>query len=521
MQGFLPVFSALLGIVVGIAIDSVFRLITDKKERAVSDAEKSQQAQRISALAAELAAARTEASQARDMASKSAGFESLATERERMIGVLNTDREKIVANLVEERDRALLELRQKSEAERRALGEVSQLRADLLNEKKSLAEKIALLDTAKSTLTEQFQSIASEIVDKRSKAFADENKKDLSSLLNPLREQLTDFRKKVEEAQSDSRVGVESLQELIGGLNSMNLQLSEETRNLSMALRGSSNGQGDWGELIVRSLLEKAGLREGEQFRVQETASGESNGAGRRGRPDVVLNLPGGRQLLIDSRVSLAAWSDCVNAEVESARKQAMKRHLVAVRTHIDAVSARSNKTEPGSPNFIVMFIPIEPAFLAVLQEDDAIWRHAWEKGVLLVGPTTLLFVIRIVDNLWQQEGHVRNVQEVLDRGAELYDKFVDFISDVDELGANLRKVDQCYTGVLKRLSKGPGSLVRQVESLRRLGVKSTKSLPDAVDAAELDMPVMLTPEPSEPIHPPLAEYRGRTRVSASVAESA
>jgi DNA recombination protein RmuC len=503
MEGYVSVIAALLGTVVGIAIHFVFRKITDKKEREAIDADKAQLSQRISGLAAELAGARMETTQARELAERRAGAESLASERERMISVLNSDREKIVGNLVEERDRAVNELRTKNENERRMLAEVSQLRADLLNEKKNLGEKLALLESAKKTLTDQFQTIATEIVEQRSKAFNDSNKKELDNLLLPLREQIGEFRKKVEEAQSESRTGVSTLQNLVGNLNSLNQQLAEETRNLSTALRGSAKGQGDWGELIVRNLLEKAGLREGEHFRVQESSDASTNGDRRKTRPDIVLNLPGKRHLLIDSRVPLAAWSDWVDAATDEQRRQYIKRHLAAVRTHIDGLATRAYQRPDGAepPEFVVMFIPIEPAFLAALHEDESLWRDAYDKQVLLVGPTTLLFVIRIVDSLWQQEFQVRSVQEVMDRGAVLYDKFVGFVADLEALGANLRKMDQAYSGAMKKLNEGPGNLVRQAEMLRQLGVKPGKALPRSVRmSADLDDEPLSLAEAGEPV---------------------
>ena len=483
MQGYLSLFATFLSLLVGVALGFFFRFLADRKDRAAGEAEKNNLSQRISGLAAELATARSETAQIRDHAERRAGFESLATERERMINVLNADREKIVANLVEERDRALAELRQKNESERRSLGEVSQLRADLLNEKRNLSEKLALLDTAKKTLTDQFQSLAADIVEQKSRTFADANKKDLDNLLTPLRQQIVEFRKKVEEAQSDSKVGVNTLQTLVTSLNGMNQQLAEETRNLSTALRGSAKGQGDWGELIVRNLLEKAGLREGEHFRIQESFDPAEDGNRRKRRPDVILNLPGGRHLVIDSKLSLNPWFDWVNAVSDEDRDQAMTRHLTSVRSHIDSLAARAYRKLDGleSPDFAVMFIPIEPAFLAALHEDEALWRDAYEKQVLLVGPTTLLFVIRIIDSLWQQDFRARTVEEVMDRGAALYEKFVGFATDLETLGTSLRRVDQAYAGAMKKLSEGPGNLVRQVEMLRQLGVKPGKSLPKSL----------------------------------------
>jgi DNA recombination protein RmuC len=273
----------------------------------------------------------------------------------------------------------------------------------------------------------------------------------------------------------------------------LNQQLTEEARNLSTALRGSSKAQGDWGELIVRNLLEKAGLREGEQFRVQESfdaPGADGEGSQRRMRPDVIVNLPGGRHLIIDSKVSLNAYTDSVNAETDETREEAIVRHLASVRGHVDELAQRRyhklNTLE--TPDFVVMFVPIEPAFLTALHKDENLWRYAYEREVLLVGPTTLLFVIRIVDNLWQQELQARGVREVMERGAELYDKFVGFVADLEAVGKSLRGADASYTNAMKKLSEGRGNLVRQVEMLKDLGVRSAKSLPRGLlDAAGAD----------------------------------
>jgi DNA recombination protein RmuC len=275
---------------------------------------------------------------------------------------------------------------------------------------------------------------------------------------------------------------------------------------LSTALRGSNKAQGDWGELIVRNLLEKAGLREGEQFLIQETFdSAATEDERKKARPDVILNLPGGRHLVIDSKVSLNAYADSVNAATEEERKAAMKRHISSLRQHVDGLTARKyhKLSALDSPDFVVMFVPIEPAFLAALYEDESLWRYAYEKEVLLVGPTTLLFVIRIVDNLWQQEMQARNVQEVMDRGAALYEKFVGFVSDLEAIGNNIRKVDQSYSGAMKKLSEGPGNLVRQVEMLKQLGVRSSKALPKSLlDQAGVEESLALAAETETPTFP-------------------
>jgi DNA recombination protein RmuC len=395
---------------------------------------------------------------------------------------LERSNEGLSKELVVERERARAELQARAEVERAQVAAISKLEADLDNERKNLAEKLALLESAKQSLAHQFEALAGEILEKKSKSFSEGSQKELGTLLTPLREQIKEFREKVEKAQADSNTGVTKLETLIGTLGGLNQQLSEEARNLTTALRGSSKAQGDWGELIVRNLLEKAGLREGEQFRVQETfdaADGGDNGQ-RKSRPDVIVNLPGGRHLVIDSKVSLNAYTDSVNAATEEERKSAVKRHLASVRGHVDELAARRYHKLGAleTPDFVVMFVPIEPAFLVALHEDEGLWRYAYEREVLLVGPTTLLFVIRIVDNLWQQELQARSVQDVMNRGAELYDKFVGFVSDLEAVGKSLRGADQSYSNAMKKLSEGRGNLIRQVELLKGLGVRTGKSLP-------------------------------------------
>ena len=407
-----------------------------------------------------------------------ASFEALASERQLAVG-----------RMEEERNALRKELSAKADAEPAQAARISQLEADLRNERQSLAEKLAILDNAKQALAHQFEALAGEILEKKSKSFSEGSQKELGTLLTPLKTQIEEFRKKVEEAQTDSTKGVTKLETLIGTLGGLNQQLSEEARNLTKALRGSSKAQGDWGELIVRNLLEKAGLREGEQFRVQETfdAAGDLDDRQRKSRPDVIVNLPGGRHLVIDSKVSMNAYTDSANAATEEERKAAVKRHLASTRSHVDELAAKRYHKLGAleTPDFVVMFVPIEPAFLVALHEDEGLWRYAYEKEVLLVGPTTLLFVIRIVDNLWQQELQARSVQDVMNRGAELYDKFVNFVSDLEAVGKSLRGADQSYSSAMKKLSEGRGNLIRQVELLKQLGIRTSKQMPRGLlDAA-------------------------------------
>jgi DNA recombination protein RmuC len=441
-------------------------------------AEKRLLEQRTQELLTELSVAKDALDRSKAESASRASFEALAIERQLAVG-----------RMEEERTALREELRAKAAAEPALAARISQLEADLRNERQSLAEKLAILDNAKQALAHQFEALAGEILEKKSKSFSEGSQRDIGTLLDPLKTQIEEFRKKVEEAQTDSTKGVTKLETLIGTLGGLNQQLSEEARNLTTALRGSSKSQGDWGELIVRNLLEKAGLREGEQFRVQETfdTAGDGDERQRKSRPDVIVNLPGGRHLVIDSKVSLNAYTDSTNAVTEEERKAAVKRHLASMRGHVDDLATRRYHKLAAleTPDFVVMFVPIEPAFLVALHEDEGLWRFAYEKEVLLVGPTTLLFVIRIVDNLWQQELQARSVQDVMNRGAELYDKFVNFVSDLEAVGKSLRAADQSYSSAMKKLSEGRGNLIRQVELLKQLGIRTSKQMPRGLlDAA-------------------------------------
>jgi len=465
---------AMQNLVLGVAAAFIGILLGFWLKVASGKAEKAQLERRTQELAGELTAVRAELAQSQGESAARAGFESLATERDKAIGRLETERDGLRA-----------ELQAKAVTERNQAARVSQLEAELNNERQNLAEKLALLESAKQALANQFEALAADILEKKSKSFSEGSQKELGTLLTPLRDQIKEFRDKVEKAQADSNTGVTKLETLIGTLGGLNQQLSEEARNLTTALRGSSKAQGDWGELIVRNLLEKAGLREGEQLRMQESFDAATDGDERakKQRPDVIVNLPGARHLVIDSKVSLNAYTDSVNATSELDRKAAVKRHLASVRGHVDELAAKRyhklNSLE--TPDFVVMFIPIEPAFLEALHEDEALWRYAYEKEVLLVGPTTLLFVIRIVDNLWQQELQARSVQDVMNRGAELYDKFVGFVSDLEAVGKSLRGADQSYANAMKKLGEGRGNLIRQVEMLKQLGIRTSKQMPQGL----------------------------------------
>lgn len=468
-----------IAIVVGFILGFIIRSASARRESAILEQRNRESFDALNALQRQLAQAQSESA-------SRAGFEHLAAERAGTISQLSNE----ISVLRSDLD-------YKSASETTLHARISQLEAELNNERKNLGEKIELLETAKKSLSDQFQTLATEILESKSKTFSEGSQKELGNLLSPLRMQIEEFRKKVEEAQSDSKTGVTKLETLIGTLGTLNEALTEEARNLTSALRGSAKTQGDWGEFILRDLLDKAGLREGEQYAFQQSFTGiETEGTDRTRtvRTDVIVYLPGGRNLVIDSKVSLTAYTDCVGASDDEARRLALKAHLASMRGHISSLGKAGYHKLPGieAPDFVVMFVPVEPAFLMALQSDAELWADAYKQGILLVGPSTLLYVIRIVDVLWQQERQARNVQQIMDRGTKLYEKFAGFVTDMDVIGDNLRRADQTYNSAMKKLAEGPGNLIGQVEKLKELGIRTNKSIPRklldraAVDQAEL-----------------------------------
>lgn len=483
MLSLLAGVAALIGILAGVLIRGSF-----------AKSEKDSLLERNQELSETLTKAGAALANEQAISASRAGFESLAKEREKRIGELTTELEALRAASKTSHDALRLELQTRSDTEAQSRARIAELETDLRNERENVAEKIKLLDEAKQTLANQFHALAADILDQKSKTLSEGSQKELGSLLTPLREQLAEFRNRVEKVQTDSTAGVVELKTLIGTLGTLNQALTTEAHNLATALRRDTKAQGNWGETILRNILDKSGLQEGAHYSFQQSFS-EVNADGdpvQRRQTDVVVKLPGGRHLVIDSKVSLNAYNDSVNAADERDRTDALKRHLVSVRSHFTELASRNYHSLFGiqSPDFVVMFVPIEPAFLLALQNDESLWHDAYAKGVLLSGPTTVLFVIRIVADLWRQEMQVQNVNNVMKRGAELYDKFVGFVTSLEAVGDALYRAREKYDEARGRLTTGPGNLVRQVEMLRDLGVAPKKQIPPRLlDAAGMETP--------------------------------
>ena len=355
--------------------------------------------------------------------------------------------------------------------------QIATLNTQLAQERNQNIEKIALLQNAREELSSQFKNLATDILEEKSKRFSEQNQQSLGQLLEPLKTRLQEFQGKVEQVYVQEGKDRSALAEQVRQLMELNRTVSQEANNLTRALKGSNKTQGNWGELILERVLETAGLRKGEEFDVQES---HTTGDGKRLQPDVVLHLPEDRHLVIDAKATLVAYEDYASAEDDKHRDTALKRHLDAVRAHIKGLSDKNYQDLYGlkSLDFVLMFIPIEPAFMLAVTHDRDLFMDAWNKNVLLVSPSTLLFVVRTVASLWRQEAQNRNAQDIAKRGAELYDKLAGFVEDMDSLGNRLTQAQKDYDGAISKLSTGRGNLIRQAEMLKKLGVKPNKALP-------------------------------------------
>jgi len=356
-------------------------------------------------------------------------------------------------------------------------------------ERTQTVEKLALLNEAKDQLANHFKSLANDILEEKTRRFTDQNKENMGQILEPLRTKLQEFQGKVEEVYVQEGKDRSALAEQVRQLMSLNQQLSTDAHSLTQALKGSSNTRGSWGELILERVLESSGLRKGQEYDVKESVKRED---GSRGQPDVVVHLPESKELVIDAKVSLVAYEEYTKADTDRAREIALARHIDSVRTHIKELADKNYQNLYGlkSLDCVIMFVPVEPAFILAVSTDTKLWEYAWRKNVLLVCPSTLLFVLRTVAHIWRQDQQNRNVQEIAKRGAELYDKFTGFLEEMHKLGDRLRQAQDCYDGAIGKFEKGRGNLIRQAEMLRELGVKPTKCLPEElIDAAFEDSP--------------------------------
>ena len=361
--------------------------------------------------------------------------------------------------------------------------DLSKQLATLESEREHLQAQLTDTQHQQGELRKQMQSdfaqLAAKTLNQNSQQLSNRHEDTLRLLLNPLRERLEAFEKRVEDSYQQEARERFSLQQEIHKLTQLNLQMGEEARNLTQALKGDSKAQGNWGEMVLARILEHSGLREGEEFISQSKGLGLSDAQGNRLQPDVIVQLPDNKHLIIDSKVSLTAYERYVSASEEPFKQQALLEHIQSVLTHIRQLSSKHYASLNGvhSPDFVLMFLPIEPAFSAAIQTRPDLFTKAWEQRIVLVSPTTLLATLKTVSSIWKLEQQNRHAEEIARQGGNLYDKFVGFVEELQNIGKHLQRADQAYTQAMNKLQLGRGSLTSRAEKLRELGVKHNKEL--------------------------------------------
>lgn len=410
-------------------------------------------------------------------------------EREKLISEQNFLQEKFnlekEKSLFEDRNLSLLkekeELNQQIQLFRTENGiqgqQLARAEADFSNLQEKLESQKKEMENLQQKFTTEFENIASKILKQNTEDFSKSNQKGMNEMLLPLKEKIQLFEKKVEDTYEKGLKDQTDLKAELKKLHDLNLKISDEANNLTRALKGDVKKQGNWGEMILERILERSGLTEGREYIKQESVLSEN---GQRFQPDVVIHLPDQKHIVVDSKVSLVAYERLVNADNETDRPAFVKEHLQSVRSHIKILSEKHYQHSPNfnSPDFVLLFIPIESSFSIAVQEDQELFTYAWDNKVVIVSPSTLLATLRTIASIWQQENQTLNAIEIARQGGALYDKFVSFISDMESIGKSLDSTRKTYDQAVNKLYVGSGNLVKRAENIRKLGAKTTKELP-------------------------------------------
>ncbi|MEO5777830.1 MAG: DNA recombination protein RmuC [Flavobacterium sp.] len=389
-------------------------------------------------------------------------------------------------------------LLQQIEQYKNQLNQTVQERENIRAEKESLAIQLSKKETDFENLwernkeqkeeveklqekfTKEFENLANKILEEKTSKFTEQNKENLKNILTPLQDKIQLFEKKVEDTHKESIDYHAALRQQILGLREMNEQMSKETLNLTKALKGDSKMQGNWGELILERVLEKSGLEKGREYEVQQSFTAED---GNRVFPDVVINLPDGKKMVVDSKVALTAYERYINEEDETEKAQYLKEHVISIKRHVEQLGSKNyhDLYQMESPDFVLLFIPIESAFALALNEDTSLYNKAFEKNIVIVTPSTLLATLRTIDSMWANQKQQENALEIARQAGALYDKFEGFISDLLLIGKKMDEGKKVYEESMKKLSTGNGNLITSVEKLKKMGAKAKKSLPENI----------------------------------------
>jgi DNA recombination protein RmuC len=336
------------------------------------------------------------------------------------------------------------------------------------------------LNHLQEKFTKEFENLANKILEEKTQKFTEQNKENLKNILSPLQDKILHFEKKVEDTHKESIDYHAALRQQIVSLSEMNAQMSKETINLTKALKGDSKMQGNWGELVLERVLEKSGLEKGREYEVQQAFT---TAEGTRILPDVIINLPDGKKMVVDSKVSLTAYEKYVNEEDDAQQNLHLKEHVNSVKRHVEQLSDKRYQDiyQMESPDFVLLFIPIEPAFALALQEDLTLYNKAFEKNIVIVTPSTLLATLRTIDSMWTNQKQQENAIEIARQAGALYDKFEGFVSDLIKIGKKMDEAKVEYSSAMNKLTEGKGNLVISAEKLKKMGAKAKKALPEAI----------------------------------------
>ena len=404
------------------------------------------------------------------------------------------DFNKIIAEISAQNKAQIQKIAEQQELNERQNSEIKDLQNDknqLIGLKSQLAAQNEslqqLLDSQKEEIVKiqeeaklQFENLANKILEEKTLKFTEQNHQNLKNILNPLQEKITDFEKKVENTHKESIDYHAALRQQILGLKEMNLQMSKETLNLTKALKGDSKIQGNWGELVLERVLEKSGLEKGREYEIQKSFTTEE---GNRVQPDVIINLPDGKKMIIDSKVSLTAYEKYINEEDDEQKTNFLKEHVNSLKRHVEQLGSKNYQHlyQMESPDFVLLFIPIEPAFAIALNEDTQLYNKAFERNIVIVTPSTLLATLRTIDSMWTNQKQQENAYEIARQAGALYDKFDGFVTDLVKIGKKMDEAKTEYEGAMNKLVDGKGNLITSVQKLKIMGAKAKKSLPDAI----------------------------------------
>ncbi len=410
---------------------------------------------------------------------------------------LNQQLEELKQNFDKENEKQNVLFNQQLQDLKATISKIETEREDIRREKELLNAELSRKNTEYENLQEQnlkrdeelakqqeqlrkdFELMASKILDEKSEKFTIQNKENIKNILNPLEEKIKTFEKKVEDSQKESISMHSALKEQLLGLKDLNQQMAKEATNLTKALKGDSKTQGNWGELVLERVLEKSGLEKDREYFVQQNFQRED---GSRVMPDVVLHLPDNKKMIIDSKVSLTDYERLVNAE-DDERALYLKAHVNSIKKHVDQLSAKNYQDlyDIESPDFVLMFIPIEPAFAVAINEDNTLYNKAFEQNIVIVTPSTLLATLRTIDTMWNNEKQQQNAIEIAKQAGALYDKFEGLVSDLTGVGKKIDAAKSDYSAAMNKLVEGKGNLISRVEKIKKMGAKAKKALPESI----------------------------------------